>query len=196
MIAYLIGEITACLETSVLLEVQGIGYEIFCPNGYFEEETNKSIKIYIYEHIKEDAHDLYGFQTMNQKMLFKKLISVSGIGPKVALQILNTYTAEETIEIILSQDIKALSKVSGIGPKTAQRLVLELKDSLSKWQIDSVIPLLQTPTAEKTYMEDAIEALEVLGYPLSQAKQVVKAVATHTDTVEEIIKKALSLLAQ
>lgn len=196
MITYLVGNITEIGDTYLILETSGIGYEIFCSSHTFLEatENHKTLKIYIYEHLKEDAHDLYGFKTKEEKEIFKKLISVSGIGPKGGMQVLNLYTAQEVVEIIIAEDSKALSKVSGIGPKTAQRVILELKDSMAKLVLQE-LPLLQKDKLEnKAVKEEAIEALIVLGYSHNEAKKAVEAIFDYQDTSEKLIKKALSLL--
>ncbi|PHV71051.1 Holliday junction branch migration protein RuvA [Sporanaerobium hydrogeniformans] len=194
MITYIRGKLVELGESFIVIETNGIGYEIFC-NGYtFEVTLGKEEKIYIYEHIKEDSYDLYGFKTKEDKELFKKLISVSGIGPKGGMQILNKYATSEVIGYITQGDTKALSKVSGIGPKTAQRLVLELKDSLAKLAL-AEIPLLQTGKEDyKEVKEEAIEALMILGYGQNESKKAVEALFEYQDTSEKLIKKALSLL--
>lgn len=196
MITYLVGKLTEMDEISVVLEAYGVGYEIFCATRTIGElyEYGKDVKLYIHEQIKEDSHDLYGFVRKEEREVFRKLISVSGIGPKGGMQVLNMYSVQEIIEIIMEQDVKAMSKVSGIGPKTAQRIVLELKDSMAKlYQPD--LSLLQTGLKDKASKEDAIEALIALGYSSQEAKKAVEAVDDYHSSSEALIKKALSLLA-
>ena len=149
----------------MIVEVGGIGYEVFMPyvHGLAPATIGEAVKVYIHEHIKEDAHDLFGFLNKTQKNLFRKLISVNGIGPKGALNILNMYPDEELMTLIVNQDSKALSKVSGIGPKTAQRVILELKDSMSKLMVADLSALTYGLKADKPdYQEEAIMALEGL----------------------------------
>ncbi len=194
MITYIRGILTEIGENFIILEVNGIGYEVFC-NGYtFTSSSHQEEKVYIYEHIKEDGHDLYGFKAKEERELFKKLISVSGIGPKGGMQILYLYSASEVIGHILAGDTKALSKVSGIGPKTAQRLVLELKDSLGKLAIPEMPLIQESKEVQKEVKEEAIEALVILGYGQGEAKKAVDALFDYQDTSENLIKKALSLL--
>ena len=196
MITYLVGKLTEMDEISVVLEAYGVGYEIFCATRTIGElyEYGKDVKLYIHEQIKEDSHDLYGFVRKEEREVFRKLISVSGIGPKGGMQVLNMYSVQEIIAIIMEQDVKAMSKVSGIGPKTAQRIVLELKDSMAKlYQPD--LSLLQTGLKDKASKEDAIEALIALGYSSQEAKKAVEAVDDYHSSSEALIKKALSLLA-
>ncbi len=197
MIAYLNGQVVAIEESSVIIEVGHIGYEVFMPytHGLAPVVIGEQARIYIFENIKEDAYDLYGFIEKGQKALFKKLIGVNGIGPKSALQILTMYTEDELIQIILSQDSKALSKVSGIGPKTAQRVILELKDTIGKLVVADLDALTHGLAPEKiNYQDEAIEALVSLGYQLAESRKAVKAIFDYEDTTEDLIKKALSLL--
>lgn len=195
MITYLVGNLEHIAENALVIEVYGVGYEVFCSSRTLSElnGTREKVKIYIHEHIKEDGHDLYGFYHIEDRELFRKLISVSGIGPKGGMQVFNTYSSQEVIEIILNQDSKALSKVSGIGPKTAQRIILELKDSIGKLFVPD-LSLLQTGLKDESAKEEAIEALEILGYAAQEAKKAVEAIYDYKASSEELIKKALSLL--
>jgi Holliday junction DNA helicase RuvA len=196
MIAYLKGIITELSLSGVVLEVGGIGYDIAMAYNLMTDlkKEDEAVKLYIYEHIKEDAHDLYGFITKEQKELFKQLIGVSGIGPKGAVQVLDYYTPVEVVEIILAEDSKALSKVSGIGAKTAQRIILELKNSIGKLTLQEERPL----PIESAYQEDvkteATEALVALGYSHHEATKAIRAIYDGADDVEKLIKKGLSLL--
>nr|WP_307990126.1 Holliday junction branch migration protein RuvA [uncultured Niameybacter sp.] len=197
MIAYLKGEITHIHENHIWIEVGQIGYEVFIA---YEQNANalikgKTVKVYIYENIKEDAHDLYGFMTIQEKELFKKLVGVNGIGPKTALQMMNLYDVNHLIEIIMMQDHKALGKVSGIGPKTAQRIILELKDVVQKLAMPDLSYLEKgLPPSTGQAKEEAIEALEALGFSVGDARKAVQAIFDYNDTTEVIIKKALALL--
>lgn len=195
MLAYLNGKITESYNQYIVLEVMGIGYEIFMAGRDMSYSVSPDglTKIYVYEHIKEDAHDLYGFPTKEEKNLFKKLISVSGIGPKGAAQILNLYSPNEIVNFIIAGDSKALTKVSGIGPKTAQRVILELKDSMNKiYEVITELPIMAA--SETDYKSDAIAALVALGYASQDATKAVNAIFEYQDTTEMLIKKALNLL--
>lgn len=195
MITYLVGTLEHIGENTLVIEVYGVGYEVFCSSRTLSElnGTREKVKIYIHEHIKEDGHDLYGFYHMEDRELYRKLISVSGIGPKGGMQVFNTYSSQEVIEIILNQDSKALSKVSGIGPKTAQRIILELKDSIGKLFVPD-LSLLETGLKDESAKAEAIEALEALGYAAQEARKAVEAIYDYKANSEELIKKALSLL--
>ncbi len=195
MITYLNGNLEYIGQTSLIIDVNGIGYEVFCSLPMLEtlRGVKGKSKIYIHENIKEDAHDLYGFNNQEERELFRNLISVSGIGPKGGMQVLNTYENSEIIRIILDGDSKALSKVSGIGPKTAQRIILELKDSMGKLMVPDM-ELLKTGLKDNTAKAEAIEALEALGYSAAEAKKSVEAIDDYKSTSEELIRKALSIL--
>lgn len=190
MITYLVGTLEHIGENTLVIEVYGVGYEVFCSSRTLSElnGTREKVKIYIHEHIKEDGHDLYGFYHMEDRELFRKLISVSGIGPKGGMQVFNTYSSQEVIEIILNQDSKALSKVSGIGPKTAQRIILELKDSIGKLFVPD-LSLLETGLKDESAKAEAIEALEALGYAAQEARKAVEAIYDYKANSEELIKK-------
>ena len=197
MIAYLIGEITDIEDNKIYIEVNGVGYEVFMPYDHDGQmlRVGTKMKAYIYEHIKEDAYDLYGFTMKMQRDLFKKLIGVNGIGPKSALQMMNMYEVNHLIEIIMMQDHKALGKVSGIGPKTAQRITLELKDVVQKFAMPDLSYLEKgLPESTGSNKEEAVEALEALGFTTADARKAVQAIFDYSDTTETIIKKALALL--
>lgn len=195
MITYIKGIITEIGENTVVLENSGMGYEVFCSTRTLGELSHlkDTVKLYIHEQIKEDSHDLYGFYHSEEREVFRKLISVSGIGPKGGMQVLNMYSVQEIIEIIMEQDSKAMSKVNGIGPKTAQRIILELKDSIGKLYVPD-LSLLQTGLKDKESGKEAIEALEALGYSQQEAKKAVEAVDDYHSNSETLIRKALSIL--
>ncbi len=195
MITYLNGNLEYIGQTSLIIDVNGVGYEVFCSVPTLEtfRGVKEKTKIYIHENIKEDIHDLYGFNNQEERELFRSLISVSGIGPKGGMQVLNTYESNEVIKIILDGDSKSLSKVSGIGPKTAQRIILELKDSMGKLMVPDM-DLLKTGLQDETAKSEAVEALEALGYSSTEAKKSVEAIYDYKSSSEELIRKALSLL--
>lgn len=195
MITYLKGTIEELGDNTVILEAYGIGYELFCSTRTIGELLlhQKDVKLYVHEHIKEDSHDLYGFIHSEEREVFRKLIGVSGIGPKGGMQVLNMYSVQEIIEIIINQDVKAISKVSGIGPKTAQRIILELKDTLSKLYVPD-LNQLKDGLRDTQSKEDAIEALITLGYSAVEAKRAVTAVDDYHSASDVLIKKALSIL--
>ncbi|ONI46432.1 Holliday junction DNA helicase RuvA [Candidatus Epulonipiscioides gigas] len=188
MLGYLIGTVTEQYENQIILEVNGIGYEIFM-SGKLPEFENTP-KIYIYENIKEDIYDLYGFLTLQEKLLFKKLISVNGIGPKAAAGLMGLHGIN-LVSYIINADSAAITQVSGIGAKIANRLILELKDKLNEFELIEHIDIKDTVP---DLITEAISALVALGYNKKEATKAVNAIYIYSDSVEEIIKKALGLL--
>lgn len=187
MISFLEGKLEEIYGTSVILNVNGIGYEIFVTQPqHFKAE--KSYRIYTCPIYREDSQSLYGFEGPEQRNFFKLLVEkVSGVGPKLALTLLSFFKMADLCSIIFNHDADQLSKCPGIGKKTAQRLILELHDYLKKLPIDAV----PSPTSQSH--TDAVEALVVLGYARKQAEQLIEKIHTEItpeDSVETILKKA------
>lgn len=186
MISFLEGRLEEIYSTSIVLNVNGIGYEIFVTQPqHFKAE--KTYRIYTCPIYREDSQSLYGFESSEQRNFFKLLVEkVSGVGPKLALTLLSFFKMADLCSIIFNHDADQLSKCPGIGKKTAQRLILELHDYLKKLPIDTA----PSPSQSHT---DAVEALVVLGYARKQAEQLIEKIQTEitsTDTVETILKKA------
>jgi Holliday junction DNA helicase RuvA len=191
MIGYLKGILAEKKPNSLILDVNGVGYLVTIPVSTFLElpEEGSSLALFIYTHVREEALALYGFRTMREKLLFEKLISVSGIGPKVAISFLSGMSSDELIPAIQKQDIAKLSTIPGVGRKTAERVVLELREK---------IPLLMSESAEvsseKPMREDLVSALVNLGYQQSLAERTVKHVLDKSKSdasFEELLKSAL-----
>lgn len=190
MFAYIKGTLMAVNSTFAVVENGGIGYKINMP---FRESSalpmNSDVKVYIYTHIREDAFDLFGFSSEDSLGLFELLISVSGIGPKAATAILDTFSPAEVISFVSSGDFKSITKASGIGAKTAQRIVLELADKLKGFSAG--IPDINTTSNIPGSMSDeAISALIALGYSENDARSAVMRVGSASN-VNELIKLAL-----
>jgi Holliday junction DNA helicase RuvA len=190
MIAHIEGKIDSRTTDTVIVEAGGIGYEVHVPTHVGDllppdgEHTNFR---------EEDGTSLYGFTTLQDRDLFRMLLTVSGIGPKVGLSILSSVTAEELAEAIIHEDLKKLTHINGIGKKTAQRLVLELKDKVADMRI---MIRVKKPMADTT-SDDAVDALMALGYNRTAANDAVeKARETFTSQpkVEELIKVSLRYL--
>ena len=187
MISFLEGNLEEIYSTSVVLNVHGIGYEVFVtqPQHFKAEQTYRIYTCPIY---REDSQSLYGFESPEQRNFFKLLVEkVSGVGPKLALAILSFFKMADLCSIIFNHDADQLSKCPGIGKKTAQRLILELHDYLKK------LPVEITPSRAPKSNTDAIEALVVLGYSHKQAEQLIEKIhaeITPEDSVETILKKA------
>ena len=199
MITYVRGQLTEVTANSIVLEAYGIGYEIMIPASMFGklDSIGNEMKIYTYQNVKEDALDLYGFLTRDDLEIFKLLITVNGIGPKGALNILSAMTPDDLRIAVLSDDVKKIQSAPGIGGKTAQKVILDLKDKLTLSDIVStgdIIPDNNAVASEAK--EEAIEALASLGYSASEALKTVNGLQLTEDMdSEDILKAALKKLA-
>lgn len=187
MIAYLKGQVINKSLTNIILKVDNIGYQVFLNESLLQDlSLEQELEIYIHHQIKEDASDLYGFKNINDLELFKLLISVSGVGPKSALGILNMAGGADVKEAILSGDANSLTKVSGIGKKTAERLVLELKTKVLK--LSDSKELLNSSVS---FGNDEIDALISLGYSLVEARNALKSIDPEIKDSAERVRAAL-----
>ena len=199
MIAYLRGRVLTTTAETVILDVNGVGYEAYCSGGAFRKVKQGEIaELYTYLQVKEDGVTLFGFESPKEKELFLKVITVSGVGPKMGIAILATLSADEFATAVATADVKRLSSVKGLGKKTAEKIVLELHGKISAAEIMSAEGDLQTaPTVEVTMKlspqdEEAISALMGLGFTRNESAQAVKkAHEMGARSVEEIIMKAL-----
>ena len=194
MIGHLKGKIISKSPPQVLLEVQGIGYEVLCPMSTFYELDNLSDDVLLFTHlsIKEDAHTLFGFITKDEKNVFRELIRVNGVGPKVALAILSNLSVHSLVECISTEDADLLAKTPGIGKKTALKLIVELQDRLSKLDLagsfanSSEIKQNSNPNSKQ-----AIEALQSLGFKAKEANRMVSKIEDQELSTEQLIRLAL-----
>ena len=198
MIAYLKGRVLAITAETVILEVNGVGYEIYCSGGAFRKITQgETAELHTYLQIKEDGVTLFGFASPKEKELFLKIISVSGVGPKLGISVLTGLSADELTQAIATADVKRLSAVKGLGKKTAEKIVLELHGKISAAEVldasGETVGAETVPAAKATPQEEeAISALMGLGFTRSESAQAVKkATDLGAKTVEEIIMKAL-----
>ena len=192
MYAYIVGVVTHKEEGKIVVENNGIGYEIGVSNQTLESfmYDNEPVKIYTYLVVREDEMSLYGFATMDEKNMFLKLISVGGIGPKMAIGILSEINISNLMTAIASEDLKTLCKVKGLGKKTAERLILELKDKVNPLEAIAMggIPVEHV---DDQIFDDAVATLNSLGINKNEAYRLVKQVATKNMSLEEIITKVL-----
>lgn len=187
MIAYLKGEISQKLSKSVVLVTNGVGYEVFLSLKNLESvKVDKEKEFFIHSYIKEDALDLYGFLSLEELDFFKKLISVSGVGPKSALNVLALAEVEILKRAITSGDSSLLQQVSGIGKKTAERLVVELKE---KFIVDLSEAALSTNDGQQV-----VEALISLGYKPLEAQEIIKHLPKEEADLATKIKQALQFI--
>lgn len=200
MYAYFIGKIAYVQADSVIMEVNNIGYNIKVSAQTIQNLGHMSgdVKLYTYTYVKEDALSLFGFLTREELELFKKMITVNGIGPKGALAILSTMSVDTLRFAILSGDAKSIAKSPGIGAKTAERLIIDLKDKISAEEVFALNTpdiSINTSGTESPAKKEAIEALTALGYSATDAiKAVNQAECTSDAATEEILKASLKII--
>ena len=192
MYSYIIGVITHKEDGKITLENNGIGYEINVSNQTISSFSfeNEPVKLYTYLNVREDEMSLFGFATTEEKNLFLKLITVSGIGPRMAIGILSEVSISGFMSAIASEDVKTLAKIKGIGKKTAERIILELKDKINPLEAMSVGGEISVQVDDIVF-DDAVATLVNLGINKNNAYMLVKQVAKQEDTLEDIITKAL-----
>lgn len=190
MIATLTGKVAEKIAETVVLDVQGVGYGLLVTTEDHGLLTiGNNVKVYIYEHIRENMHDLFGFVNLDTKQLFEQLLEVNGVGPKMALSVLSVGSANEVRRAIAGGDTKFIQQASGVGKRVAERIVVDLKDKVGLVGVDlAASGLLQ---GEQHLMQDeALEALVTLGYTPHDAARALRAVPPDLPT-EERIKQAL-----
>ena len=194
MIGYINGNLMTANDNGlVLLEVGGIGYEVTCSASAYEYLVNKkSGGIYTYLNVREDGFYLYGFISPEEKNMFLKLISVSGVGPKMGIGVLSALPLNTLAFIIASQDVKSLSKVKGLGKKTAERIILELRENISALDLPEGTKKPSSKTNEPSVDDDAVIALMSLGFSRAESQAAVQSAKERgADTIESIITVAL-----
>lgn len=199
MFEYIKGTVAEIILDKIILEVNGIAYRIHSTmNSTAQAKVGEELKVYTYLAVKEDEISLYGFVSKAELDLFKMLISVSKIGPKVATGMLSTYTPEKLVSQIRRNDINGLSKIPGVGKKTAERVVLELKDKVKDYPMDLSNELTNGFLTESVMsnQQEVLEALMALGYHRIEAEEAVLKAGSLHGTTEEIIKRALKLLVK
>jgi len=193
MIGSLIGLIKEKTPSSILLEVNGIGYEIAVPLSTSFQLPNVGESAYLLTHlvVREDQHSLYGFATDEERKLFRALIKISGVGAKLAITILSGTNVNGFIQSVVNEDIDALVHLPGIGKKTAERLIVEMKDKVSEISSDENS---LSQNNENSAVAEAINALVNLGYKTKDAKNILDKIESEGLTVEELIRQALKSL--
>lgn len=191
MISYLKGKLTYKLKDRIIVEVNNIGYSVFISEGLLSDlKVDEDLQIFVFQNVKEDALDLYGFRNLAELEFFELLISVSGIGPKTALSILSVASLSDIQESIIRDDALLLTKVSGIGKKTAERVVLELKDKLIK------LTGIHDLSSPNNFSADEIDVLLGLGYNIAEARDALKQVDKEIKDSSERVRQALKILAK
>jgi Holliday junction DNA helicase RuvA len=190
MIATLTGKVAEKIGDIVVMDVQGVGYGVLVTTeDYGQLLTGNAAKVYVYEHIRENSHDLFGFMNLDTKQLFTQLLDVNGVGPKMALSVLSIGSAADVRKAIAGGDLKFIQQASGVGKRVAERIVVDLKDKVGLAGVDlSTTGMLQSDTMLRG--DEAAEALIALGYSPQDAAAALAAIPTDLST-EDRIKQAL-----
>ena len=191
MINHIDGKLVDKTPTQVVIDCNGVGYSINISLQTFSKINDERCKLFTHLSVKEDSHTLYGFITENERKLFRHLISVSGVGPSTAQVILSTYKSDEIINYISASDVAAIKNVKGIGLKTAQRIIIDLKDKVSKSAISDEISL----DLNNTIQNEALSALVALGFSKKIAQQKIDKALTNKQgnfDVETLVRESLS----
>ena len=200
MITFLDGKLVSALPTQAIVDVSGVGYEVFIPLSSYDKlpAAGQSVRILTHLHVREDAHVLYGFMSAAERDLFRLLVNhVSGIGPKLGLAVLSGMSVNNFKSAVVNSDVAALAKISGLGKKTAERIVLELKDKLgvaAAWEVASAT---HAPTPEEEEANEAVLALIALGYKQVDAHKSVREMQQKGEakSAEDLVKLALKKMA-
>ena len=198
MFAYIKGSIEEKGNNYVVIDVAGIGYQIFMPSSTIDKlpELGKIIKVHTYHYVREDNISLYGFLTKEELKMFELLLSVSGIGAKSALTMLSEITPSSFALAVITNDVSKLVKIPGVGAKTAGRIVLELKDKLKTEEAVQKNEKIEKAIVEDNKTVEAISALQVLGYNKKEIEKAFEKIDLDKLNVEDIIRKALIVLAR
>ena len=198
MINFVEGKLKEILENRIVVETSGVGYDIFFPASNFKNlpELEENIKVFTYMYVKEDEMSLYGFLTREDKEMFLKLLTVSGVGPKGALSIISTLGFSTLMKAISSDDSKLIASVQGIGSKTASKICIELGDKVRKMSFEGKVDIIKSNNEINSKVnaikDEAVEALVKLGYKESKARELISTLALSGDeTASDILKLAL-----
>ena len=194
MIARLSGTLLDKNPPYLVVDVNGVGYEVEAPSGVFSDlpANGQQITIVIHHHFSQDSQTLYGFASLNERELFRKLLKISGIGAKMALTILSGASGEELARYVSTGDVASLTRLPGIGKKTAERIIMELRDKLEGLSVSTGSGPVSAGTAISTDpVAEASHALASLGYKPAEVSRMISAVAEAGMDAEEIIRKAL-----
>lgn len=198
MIAYLVGTIEHKFENLLIVDVNGVGYELVISNNTLVAlpHEGETVKILTYMQVKEDGICLFGFATEEEKTIFLKLITVSGVGPKMAIGVLSGMKLSDLIVAIINEDSTLLSKIKGLGKKTAERICLELKDKLTTNGVALGESITLTDNYNESALNDAVDTLINLGVNKNEAYRLARSKVTEDITAEEIILKVLKELGR
>ena len=197
MYAYLKGIVADKGQNELVLDVGGVGYLLSCSMTTLQETPSigETMKAYTYFSVREDAMELFGFATPEEKSMFLRLLSVSGVGPKLALSILGAMPLRDLTLAIVTGDAAALSRAPGVGKKTAQRIALELKEKVMESDLEAAPAAAPLPPAQEDAAAEALAALQALGYTPAEAARAVSLVRGQSDSANELVRLALRGMA-
>ena len=197
MYAYLKGVVADKGANELELDVGGVGYLLSCSMTTLQETPSigETMKAYTYFSVREDAMELFGFATPEEKSMFLRLLSVSGVGPKLALSILGAMPLRDLTLAIVTGDAAALSRAPGVGKKTAQRIALELKEKVTESDLEAAPAAASLPPAQEDAAAEALAALQALGYTPTEAARAVSLVRGQSDSANELVRLALRGMA-
>lgn len=200
MIGLIRGTILEKQPPQLILDVQGVGYEIDAPMGTFYQlpDVGQPVSLFTHFVVREDAHHLYGFYAREERALFRALLKVNGVGPRLGLTILSSAAPEEFVRCVLNNDTASLVRLPGVGKKTAERLVIEMRDKLSDWYKTPAtqgIVSQQDSGSRHQILQDAISALISLGYKQQEANRIVTKMDDGSASSEELIRRSLREMA-
>lgn len=198
MFAYIKGELAEKAQNYVVIDVNGIGYQIFVSDLVISQigEIGNIVKLHTYYYVREDMVCLYGFLNREELRMFELLLSVSGIGAKSAIATLSNITPSSFALAIITNNVSTLTKIPGVGNKTAQRLILELKDKIKTEEAVAKVPETKAVIENNESVEEATAALQILGYTKREIEKAIEHISLENASVEEIIRKALSILGK
>ncbi len=187
MISYLKGNIIGCLGNYIIVEVNNIGFRVLCNKSL---PTNSKVELFVHEHIREDADDFYGFETIADLELFEKLISVNGVGPKAGMAIMASASSDEIILAIAQENVAFFKAISGIGTKAATKIILDLKSKIGQGKIATNILSISSES------DDIFDALISLGYKKNELEKLVSKIPVELNSIEKKITWCLKNLAK
>ncbi|MBR3162511.1 MAG: Holliday junction branch migration protein RuvA [Clostridia bacterium] len=199
MLAYIKGTLSLTTNEYAVIEAGGLGYKVFMPETAIEKlgKIGSQVKVHTYYRVREDDISIFGFNTLEELRMFELLLSVSGVGAKTAVVIISTIEPSDFALAVISEDISELVKIPGIGKKSAQRIVLELKDKLKKEAISiETNDKVNTKVQSNKYLEEAMSALQVLGYNKKEIEKVFEKINKDGLGIEDLIKQGLAALSK
>ena len=198
MLGFLRGKLVSKQPPHLVMEVAGVGYEVDAPMSTFYHLRAVGEELFLYTHlvVREDAHTLFGFGTQREQQMFRELLKVSGIGPKLALSILSGINVDELVLCVSAADAESLVRIPGVGRKTAERLLIEMRDRVKGFGESGTLPQMSPVNAQGGTQSEAFGALVALGYKPPEISRLLQTVNPSINTVEEIIRHALKAAVQ